>query len=50
MDVYVSELAFLVDDENRALGNAVRLAVCTVSFGYSAFRMKVAEKIVGKTA
>ena len=50
VDVFVSELAFLIDDEERALGNAVVGTISAVRFGYFAFGMKVAEKIVGKSA
>ena len=50
MNVFVSELAVLIDDEERALGNAIVRAISAISFGHLAFRMKVAEKIVGKSA
>ena len=48
--VLVGELPFFIDDENRSLGNTVRFAIRAESFGDFAFGMKIAEKIVGKTA
>ena len=50
MNVYVGELAFLIDDEERAFADAVVGTIGAISFGYFAFRMKVAEKIVRNPA
>lgn len=50
MNVHEGELAFLVDDEYRALGNAIARAIRAEGLGYLAFGMKVAEKIVGNPA
>src|SRR5688572_25485429 len=50
VNVYVGELAFLIDDEYRALRNAVARAIRAEGLSYFAFGMKVAEKIVGKSA
>lgn len=47
MNVDVSKLAFLIDDEQRTLGNAVIRAIRAVSLRHFAFGMEVAEKIVG---
>src|SRR5688572_25433677 len=45
VNVYVRELAFLVDDKYRALGNTIVGTVRAKGFGYFALGMKVAEKI-----
>ena len=50
MNVYVGELAFLIDDEQRALADAIVGTISAKRFGHFAFRMKVAEKIVGNSA
>ena len=50
MNIHKGELAFLIDDEQSALGNAIVLTISAVRFGHFAFRVKVAEKIVGKIA
>ena len=47
MDIDVGELPFLVDDEQRALADAIVGTISAVSFGNFTFGMKVAEKIVG---
>ena len=49
MNVYEGELPFLINDEKRALTNAIVLTICAEATGYFAFGMKVAEKIVGNT-
>ena len=43
MDIYVSELSFLIDDEKRAFGNAIVFTISTEAAGYLAFGMKVAQ-------
>ena len=50
VNVDKGELALLIDDEKRALGDAIAGTIGTIRFGYFAFRTKVAEKIVGKSA
>src|SRR5947209_4356136 len=50
VDVFVSELAFLIDDEECAFGNAVVLTIRTVGFSNFALRMKVAQQIVAESA
>src|SRR5262245_39435502 len=50
VNIFVGELAFLVDNKERAFGDTVVLPIGTVRFGYFTFGMKVAQKIVGKSA
>lgn len=49
MNVHKCELAFLIDDEERSLADAVVLTISTEATGHFAFGMKVAEKIVGNS-
>jgi len=49
VNIDVRELALLIDDKQRALGNAVVRAIRAESLRYFAFGMKVAEKIVGNS-
>ena len=50
VDVLVGNLAFLVYDEERSLGNPVLLAVGAKLPGYFAFWLKVAQEIVRQSA
>lgn len=50
MDVYIGELAFLIDNKKRAFADAVVFTIGAKRFGHFAFRMKVAEKIVRDSA
>ncbi len=50
MNVLVSELAFLIDDEKRAFRDAIVATIGAERFGHFTFGMEIAEKIIGNTA
>ncbi len=50
VDVHVSELTFLVHNEKSAFRDAIGFTIRAVASRDFAFRMKVAQQIVGKIA